>query len=119
MKRKIHTLSPKRDTFHLQPQPLFGGSCKTKFYCAPSPYHSLPRKPVGWVRPKKPCNGAVVQRISSCNRNLPVGRDFALRNGKNDAAKSGIAKLIRPQAALQDSICHLPQISKRRISPAH
>ena len=99
----VHPLTAKLHSFHAESKALLRGSLTAEFDLAACAHNALPRYGVEGLLLQQTSHGPVIQRIACSSGNLAVGRNFALGDGTNDAAKGGIALFIFAQCILKNS----------------
>jgi hypothetical protein len=103
MEVHIHTPAAELDAFHGEAKTLLRCRLSSEFDFATSADDALPRYCVERVLSQKSRDRPVIERITRSSRHFAIGRNLALGNRTNDAAKGCIALLIIAQRILENS----------------
>ena len=99
----VHAPAAKLDSFHGEAKALLRCGLSSKFDLAASADNTLPRYGLQRSLSQQSGYGSMIEGITCSRSHLAVGRNLALGNRTNDAAKGGVAWRVVAQRILQNS----------------
>jgi hypothetical protein len=99
----VDALSTEPDSFHREPQALFGRCLATQLDFAARTDDPLPGQVIEGLLAQELRDRSMIERISRSRRYLTVCRYLSSWHGTDDAAKGGIALLTCAQSILEDT----------------